>query len=168
MAGVELRRAGSKESVIREVAAMLGECDCNGCNETRSRRNYGTRYCCAARAGHSRGALRAELRDVLSERGSFRPAFDSCLEIGHPDPDVSSAVDHCRRHVPGLSQARSVQPERLALHRAAEGKLNSTSSPPSGQFSALTFPPWRRTARSVIERPRPDPPEKRSRASPTR
>jgi hypothetical protein len=51
---------------------------------------------------------------------------------------------------------------------AINGSRISTISPPSARLKAFTFPPWKRTARSVMARPRPTPPVRRPRASSSR
>ena len=45
------------------------------------------------------------------------------------------------------------------------GSRISTISPPSARLKAATFPPWKRTARSVIAKSQPTPPVRRPRAS---
>ena len=65
---------------------------------------------------------------------------------------------------PAPPHARSL----LAAARAINGRRISTISPPSGRLKADTFPPWKRTALSVIAKPKPTPPVRRPRASSSR
>ena len=73
------------------------------------------------------------------------------LPLGHPR----------HRHRPSHTH----RPTLAQDHAALTGRRISTTKPPPDRFSALTVPPWSRTARSVMASPSPVPPVSRVRES---